>query len=187
MKRACSSSDTFKYGISGSIQAPLCSLTQLKLLTPLRYTRDFLSAFLLPFLFKYSLTDTTFSFGRAGVECYCQHDSGAAVIQLQFLINEVCPVLSLFVYPSSLLIFDWQASLHSRDTQRGLTARILHPLLQGALVSALADDSIHLWNLRQKIPAILHSLKFNRERYSNVTQHLSLWLSQLASCLSAYN
>ncbi|XP_077587450.1 syntaxin-binding protein 5-like isoform X6 [Stigmatopora nigra] len=61
-------------------------------------------------------------FGRAGVECFCQHESGAAVIQLQFLINE------------------------------------------GALVSALADDSIHLWNLRQKIPAILHSLKFNRER-----------------------
>ncbi|XP_029972317.1 syntaxin-binding protein 5 isoform X3 [Salarias fasciatus] len=61
-------------------------------------------------------------FGRAGVECYCQHESGAAVIQLQFLINE------------------------------------------GALVSALADDSIHLWNLRQKIPAILHSLKFNKER-----------------------
>ncbi|XP_034015707.1 syntaxin-binding protein 5 isoform X5 [Thalassophryne amazonica] len=61
-------------------------------------------------------------FGRVGVECYCQHESGAAVIQLQFLINE------------------------------------------GALVSALADDSIHLWNLRQKIPAILHSLKFSRER-----------------------
>ncbi|XP_033874852.1 syntaxin-binding protein 5 isoform X11 [Acipenser ruthenus] len=61
-------------------------------------------------------------FGRPGVECYCQHDNGAAVIQLQFLINE------------------------------------------GALVSALADDSIHLWNLRQKRPAILHSLKFNRER-----------------------
>ncbi|XP_037342147.2 syntaxin-binding protein 5 isoform X5 [Pungitius pungitius] len=61
-------------------------------------------------------------FGRAGVECFCQHESGAAVIQLQFLINE------------------------------------------GALVSALADDSIHMWNLRQKIPAILHSLKFNRER-----------------------
>ncbi|XP_035270134.1 syntaxin-binding protein 5-like isoform X1 [Anguilla anguilla] len=61
-------------------------------------------------------------FGRPGVECYCQHESGAAVIQLQFLINE------------------------------------------GALVSALADDSIHLWNLRQKQPAILHSLKFNRER-----------------------
>ncbi|XP_042598957.1 syntaxin-binding protein 5-like isoform X2 [Cyprinus carpio] len=61
-------------------------------------------------------------FGRAGVECYCQHESGSAVIQLEFLVNE------------------------------------------GALVSALADDSIHLWNLRQKLPAILHSLKFNRER-----------------------
>ncbi|XP_056150669.1 syntaxin-binding protein 5a isoform X2 [Lampris incognitus] len=61
-------------------------------------------------------------FGRPGVECYCQHESGSAVIQLQFLINE------------------------------------------GALVSALADDSVHLWNLRQKRPAILHSLKFNRER-----------------------
>ncbi|XP_061062735.1 syntaxin-binding protein 5 isoform X3 [Eubalaena glacialis] len=61
-------------------------------------------------------------FGRPGVECYCQHDSGVAVIQLQFLINE------------------------------------------GALVSALADDTLHLWNLRQKRPAILHSLKFCRER-----------------------
>ena len=28
-------------------------------------------------------------FGRPGVECYCQHETGAAVIQLQFLINEV--------------------------------------------------------------------------------------------------
>ncbi|XP_040584362.1 syntaxin-binding protein 5 isoform X7 [Mesocricetus auratus] len=61
-------------------------------------------------------------FGRPGVECYCQHESGAALIQLQFLINE------------------------------------------GALVSALADDTLHLWNLRQKRPAILHSLKFCRER-----------------------
>ncbi|XP_063299662.1 syntaxin-binding protein 5 isoform X2 [Pelobates fuscus] len=61
-------------------------------------------------------------FGRPGVECYCQHDSGSAVIQLQFLINE------------------------------------------GALVSALEDDTLHLWNLRQKRPAILHSLKFIRER-----------------------
>uniref|UniRef100_A0AAY5L5L6 Syntaxin-binding protein 5-like n=1 Tax=Esox lucius TaxID=8010 RepID=A0AAY5L5L6_ESOLU len=74
-------------------------------------------------------------FGRPGVECYCQHESGAAVISLQFLINE------------------------------------------GALVSALADDSVHLWNLRQKRPAILHSLKFNRERITFV--HLpfqSKWL-----------
>ncbi|XP_062984489.1 syntaxin-binding protein 5-like [Elgaria multicarinata webbii] len=60
--------------------------------------------------------------GRPGVDCYCEHESGAAVLQLQFLINE------------------------------------------GALVSASSDDMLHLWNLRQKQPAILHSMKFNRER-----------------------
>lgn len=36
--------------------------------------------------------------------------------------------------------------------------------LQGALVTACADDTLHLWNLRQRRPAVLHSLKFNRER-----------------------
>ncbi|XP_052004807.1 syntaxin-binding protein 5-like isoform X1 [Xyrauchen texanus] len=60
--------------------------------------------------------------GRPGVDSHCQHESGAAVLQLQFLINE------------------------------------------GALVTACADDTLHLWNLRQRRPAILHSLKFNRER-----------------------
>ncbi|XP_051938038.1 syntaxin-binding protein 5-like isoform X11 [Hippocampus zosterae] len=60
--------------------------------------------------------------GRPGVDCFCQHESGAAILQLQFLINE------------------------------------------GALVTACADDTLHLWNLRQRRPAILHSLKFNRER-----------------------
>lgn len=37
-------------------------------------------------------------------------------------------------------------------------------IFKGALVSALADDTLHLWNLRQKRPAVLHSLKFCRER-----------------------
>ncbi|XP_076118572.1 syntaxin-binding protein 5-like [Alosa pseudoharengus] len=60
--------------------------------------------------------------GQPGVDSFCQHESGAAVLQLQFLINE------------------------------------------GALVTACADDTLHLWNLRQRRPAILHSLKFNRER-----------------------
>ncbi|XP_030059845.1 syntaxin-binding protein 5-like isoform X2 [Microcaecilia unicolor] len=67
-------------------------------------------------------TGTIRILGRPGVDCCCQHDSDAAVLHLQFLINE------------------------------------------GALVSACADDALHLWNLRQKRPAILHSLKFNRER-----------------------
>ncbi|XP_046440783.1 syntaxin-binding protein 5-like isoform X4 [Daphnia pulex] len=35
---------------------------------------------------------------------------------------------------------------------------------EGALVSATSDDSLHLWNIRQKRPDIVHSLKFQRER-----------------------
>ncbi|KAF7238108.1 Syntaxin-binding protein 5-like [Varanus komodoensis] len=72
--------------------------------------------------------------GRPGVDCYCEHESGAAVLQLQFLINE------------------------------------------GALVSASSDDMLHLWNLRQKRPAILHSLKFNRERNDLGTG--KIWVKQ---------
>uniref|UniRef100_UPI00358E8F4E syntaxin-binding protein 5-like isoform X2 n=1 Tax=Myxine glutinosa TaxID=7769 RepID=UPI00358E8F4E len=48
---------------------------------------------------------------------------------------------------------------------------------EGALVSACADDMLHMWNLRQKRPAILHALKFNKERVSYI--HLpfqSRWL-----------
>ncbi|XP_069800701.1 syntaxin-binding protein 5-like isoform X3 [Dendropsophus ebraccatus] len=60
--------------------------------------------------------------GRPGVDCHCQHESAAAVLHLQFLINE------------------------------------------GALVTACADETLHFWSLRQKRPAVLHSLRFNKER-----------------------
>jgi len=51
-----------------------------------------------------------------------KHEECAAVLRLQFLINE------------------------------------------GALVSATEDDTLHLWNFRQKIPQVVHSLKFQRDR-----------------------
>uniref|UniRef100_A0A8C4M6S0 Syntaxin-binding protein 5-like n=1 Tax=Equus asinus asinus TaxID=83772 RepID=A0A8C4M6S0_EQUAS len=35
--------------------------------------------------------------GRPGVDCYCQHESGAAVLQLQFLINEVRVFLTIYI------------------------------------------------------------------------------------------
>lgn len=36
---------------------------------------------------------------------------------------------------------------------------------EGALVTATADDSLHLWNFRQqKTPLVVQSLKFQRER-----------------------
>lgn len=38
---------------------------------------------------------------------------------------------------------------------------------EGALVTATADDTLHLWNFRQKCPQIVQSLKFQREKYVN--------------------
>ncbi|XP_066589004.1 syntaxin-binding protein 5 isoform X4 [Prorops nasuta] len=73
--------------------------------------------------------------GRPGVDAHVKHESCAAVLQLQFLINE------------------------------------------GALVSATADDTLHLWNFRQKVPQVVQSLKFQRERITCI--HLPLqskWL-----------
>ncbi|XP_070521861.1 syntaxin-binding protein 5 isoform X3 [Cardiocondyla obscurior] len=73
--------------------------------------------------------------GRPGVDAHVKHEECAAVLRLQFLINE------------------------------------------GALVSATEDDTLHLWNFRQKIPQVVHSLKFQRDRISCI--HLPLqskWL-----------
>lgn len=35
---------------------------------------------------------------------------------------------------------------------------------EGALISATTDDTLHLWNFRQKIPQVVQSLKFQRDR-----------------------
>lgn len=50
---------------------------------------------------------------------------------------------------------------HEADTA---VLQLMFLVNEGGIVSVCADDSLHLWNLRQKRPAILHSLKFNRER-----------------------
>ncbi|XP_061195840.1 syntaxin-binding protein 5-like [Saccostrea echinata] len=42
--------------------------------------------------------------------------------------------------------------------------QILFLINEGALVTVCSDDSIHLWNYRQKRPEIVHTLKFQRER-----------------------
>lgn len=36
---------------------------------------------------------------------------------------------------------------------------------EGTLVTATADDSLHLWNFRQKTPQVVQRLQFQRERY----------------------
>lgn len=45
-------------------------------------------------------------------------------------------------------------------------------LLQGALISLCDDDYVHLWNLRQAHPALVQSLRFNREKWVVFFQHL---------------
>ncbi|KAJ8315345.1 hypothetical protein KUTeg_007495 [Tegillarca granosa] len=42
--------------------------------------------------------------------------------------------------------------------------QILFLMNEGALVTVCSDDTLHLWNFRQKIPEIVHTLKFQRER-----------------------
>ncbi|KAL1436506.1 hypothetical protein MTO96_049606 [Rhipicephalus appendiculatus] len=55
--------------------------------------------------------------------------------------------------------------------------QILFLVNEGALISVCADDTLHLWNLRQKKPEVVHTLKFQKERITHC--HLpfrSKWL-----------
>ncbi|XP_077541744.1 syntaxin-binding protein tomosyn isoform X5 [Haemaphysalis longicornis] len=90
-------------------------------------------------------------FGRPGVDCTIQHVLEYAVIQILFLVNE---------QRAGQAGFDWPL-----------------PCVQGALISVCADDTLHLWNLRQKKPEVVHTLKFQKERITHC--HLpfqSKWL-----------
>lgn len=54
--------------------------------------------------------------------------------------------------------------VHVRHESEAAVLHVIFLINEGALVSATADDSIHLWNYRQKRPEIVHSLKFQREK-----------------------
>ncbi|CAG9815268.1 unnamed protein product [Phaedon cochleariae] len=48
---------------------------------------------------------------------------------------------------------------------------------EGALISATADDTLHLWNFRQKVPQIVQSLKFQKEKITVMNLPMqSKWL-----------
>ncbi len=40
---------------------------------------------------------------------------------------------------------------------------IIDPDFQGGLITACRDDTIHLWNFRQKTPEIVHSVQLQKE------------------------
>ncbi|CAK8687922.1 unnamed protein product [Clavelina lepadiformis] len=79
--------------------------------------------------------------------------------------DSVQKLLAIGNYSGSIRIFG-QPGVDCHVTHDTESPVILLMFLanQGALVSLCADNTIHLWNLRQKKPAILHSLKFNKER-----------------------
>lgn len=54
---------------------------------------------------------------------------------------------------------------HVRHETDAAVVQIVFLTNEGALVTATADDSLHLWNFRQKRPEVVHSLKFQRERW----------------------
>ncbi|XP_004529410.1 syntaxin-binding protein 5 isoform X2 [Ceratitis capitata] len=68
---------------------------------------------------------------------------------------------------------------HARHEGESECAVILLEFLinEGAFVTVTADDTIHLWSIRQKTPQVVQSLKFQRERVTCI--HLpvgSKWL-----------
>ncbi|XP_011860243.1 PREDICTED: syntaxin-binding protein 5 isoform X8 [Vollenhovia emeryi] len=66
---------------------------------------------------------------------------------------------------------------HVKHEECVAVLRLQFLINEGALVSATEDDTLHLWNFRQKIPQVVHSLKFQRDRITCI--HLPLqskWL-----------
>ncbi|CAF5209253.1 unnamed protein product, partial [Rotaria magnacalcarata] len=60
---------------------------------------------------------------------------------------------------------------------------------EGALISACRDNYIHLWNLRQKKPAIANSLRFIKEKISRCLLPIafnSKWLLVGTYCGNVY-
>jgi syntaxin-binding protein 5 len=53
---------------------------------------------------------------------------------------------------------------HVRHEGESTVLQIQFLLNEGALITATSDDTLHLWNFRQKKPEVVHSLKFQRER-----------------------
>lgn len=75
-----------------------------------------------------------------------------------------------------ILIFSWKiVSCNISLGRPGVDVHVKHEgcsavmqlqflINEGALISATTDDTLHLWNFRQKIPQVVQSLKFQRDR-----------------------
>lgn len=60
---------------------------------------------------------------------------------------------------------------HVKHEEGDPITQLLFLINEGALVSA-TEDTLHLWNFRQKIPQVVQSLKFQRERYNQQSMRI---------------
>lgn len=92
--------------------------------------------------------------------------------------DPVQSILALGAYDGSLRILG-QAGVecHVQHDSSAAVIELIFLINEGALISLCEDDYIHLWNLRQAQPALVQSLRFNREKLT--CMHLpfsSKWL-----------
>ncbi|XP_071449557.1 syntaxin-binding protein 5 isoform X3 [Hetaerina americana] len=85
--------------------------------------------------------------GRPGVDCHVMHPDSS--------VDPAAESLGLSGGSGSRAVIQMQFVLN-----------------EGLLLTATADDVIHLWNFKQKRPEVVHSLKFQRERITAI--HLPL-------------
>uniref|UniRef100_A0A6A7FXP2 Syntaxin-binding protein 5-like isoform X2 n=3 Tax=Hirondellea gigas TaxID=1518452 RepID=A0A6A7FXP2_9CRUS len=57
---------------------------------------------------------------------------------------------------------------HIRHENESAVLFLLFLVNEGALISATADSTVHMWNYRQKKPEVVHSIKFQRERIMSI-------------------
>ncbi|KAB0365060.1 hypothetical protein FD755_009042 [Muntiacus reevesi] len=107
------------------------------------------------------------SFGRPGVECYCQHDSGAAVIQLQVTFCHL-PFQSKWLYVGtergnihivnvesftlSGYVIMWNKAIElSSKSHPGPVVHISdNPMDEGKLLIGFESGTVVLWDLKSK-------------------------------------
>jgi len=69
------------------------------------------------------------------------------------------------------------AECHVNHDSSAAVHHLLFLINEGGLISVCEDASLHLWNLRQKQPALINTLKFNKEKITAIHSPFpSKWL-----------
>ena len=101
--------------------------------------------------------------------CYYKHETCMEILKM--LVFKLCH----YLLTSYFLV--GEEDVRRRNFQCGKMWCVIYcPVfgyLQGFLVSVCSDDTLHLWTLKQKVPEVVHSLTFKRERYSGCTVEIT--------------